>query len=156
MAGYGTLNRTTQRKIEDDVHGELMSLSRVTSTDAALNQVFESMVRKGFLPKDMRYQFLIFATPMIRRMRVVRTKDDMIAGPGFFSQSNAVDWYDSLEANDPLYALMVDLHYFARLSIHETAEALRVTPEEVEAGIKVAKERLYQYTRGVTRSNAGR
>lgn len=156
MAGYGTLSRTMLRKIEDGVHGELISLSRVTSTDAALNQVFESLVRKGVLSKDMRYQFLIFAAPMIRRMRVVRINDDMIAGPGFFSQSNAVDWYDSLEANDPIYALMVDLHYFARLSIHETAEALEVTPEEVEAGIGIAKERLYQYTRGVTRTNAGR
>jgi DNA-directed RNA polymerase specialized sigma24 family protein len=65
--------------------------------------------------------------------------------PGTLNPRQIDLWLQRLEAFDPLAVLMIDLHYFSGLTVHETAGVLGVSLETVTCDLRFARAWLKAY-----------
>lgn len=116
---------------------ELCRQAATGASRAALEALFEK--RFGEQPDVERMRFLFFAAPMVRRL-VIRAADPkgMVAGTEitFAAVKSWLEWLDSM---DPLCARMIDLRYFAGVSVKETARLLDVRPDAVVRELRFAR-----------------
>jgi len=83
-------------------------------------------------------RFLLLAAPLARRL-VIELAPAGAATGGQFSLEQLKLWLWWLDTMDPRCARMIDLHYFAGLSITETALALDLPPEVVARDLRFAR-----------------
>lgn len=89
--------------------------------------------------REERFLFLLFATPMARRIAIERANAGDRIGNTHISVSDLKMWLGWLDRMDPLSARMIDLHYFAGLSFKETAAVLDLPPQAVIRDLRFAK-----------------
>lgn len=84
--------------------------------------------------------YLRFVAPMTRRTLL------LTAGVNRAREREQLErWLTRLRSFEPLSALMVDLHYFAGLSVRETAEVAGVSIETAIQDLRFAKSWLAAY-----------
>jgi hypothetical protein len=93
----------------------------------------------GHLPNPQRLQFLFFVAPQVRRLVIGSANlNNRVRGTDItFSDLNA--WLEWLDALDPLCARMIDLRYFAGVSVKETARLLDLRPGAVVRELRFAR-----------------
>lgn len=80
---------------------------------------------------EERVRFLLLAAPLARRLAIELAPQGVAADPDLNLEQLKL-WLWWLDTMDPRCARMIDLHYFAGLSIHDTALALDI-PQAVVA-----------------------
>jgi len=93
---------------------------------------------------DERRRYLLFIAPITRRLLLSHSS---AAGSGVARlDARQIDrWIARLESFDPLSALMIDLRYFAGLSLRRTAAVAGVSPHTVIHDMRFAKAWLSAY-----------
>lgn len=117
-------------------------LRRQAMTDALLLRAgLEALFvnRFGEQPELERLRFLFFAAPLVRRlvMGSVNLNEPVAATKITFADVKS--WLDWLDAMDPLCARMIDLRYFAGLTVKETAKLLDLPPAAVIRELRFAR-----------------
>jgi hypothetical protein len=107
---------------------------------AVLNDLLKRLLETDITPEDQR-RYLTFAAPLVRRVVLTCALANAPAG----NPRQMELWLQRLEAFDPLAALMVDLHYFAGLSVRETAGVLGVSRQTVTCDLRFARAWLKTY-----------
>jgi hypothetical protein len=87
-------------------------------------------------------RFLFFAAPVARRIAVASVRSDRQLGSSDITFSQLKSWLQWLDDMDPMCARMVDLYYFAGLSVRETAAVLQVSPAVVVRELRFARSWL--------------
>ena len=147
------------------------SESGTLESGALANEAYLKLVRARGIECHDRSHFFAVCAQMIRRILVDHARDrqrvkrgggavhitvhDAIPSP----QSNDVDVValddalQSLSQVDPRKCRVVELRFFGGLSVEETAEVLRVSPETVMRDWKMAKAWLYRELRPRVKGN---
>ena len=107
----------------------------------ALEELFIKRFGKG-RPRAELLRFLFVAAPRVRRIVVAAVDANGSFGATGIGVAAVKSWLWWLDATDPLCARMVDLHYFAGLSIKETAAVLRLPPAAVVRQLRFARSWL--------------
>lgn len=133
-----------------------------TLESAALaNEAYLKLVRAGGIRCENRVHFLALCSQIIRRILVDHARgrgyakrggnavrvplDDVLLG----AQARGIEVLaldealESLSKIDARKGRVVELRYFGGLSVEETAEVMRVSPETVKRDWKMAKAWLY-------------
>jgi RNA polymerase sigma-70 factor (ECF subfamily) len=171
LAAWGDGDEEALGKLISAVYPDLRRMARQhlqrrqpghTLESAALaNEAYLKLMRAGALRCENRVHFLALCSQMIRRILVDHARgrgyarrgghaehvplDEMLLG----AKSRGVDilaLHEALELLaefDEREARVVELRYFAGLSVEETAEVLRITPVRVKRDWKRAKAWLY-------------
>jgi hypothetical protein len=87
-------------------------------------------------------RFLFFVAPVTRRIAVASVRCDDQLGSSDVTFAQVKSWLQWLDGMDPMCARMVDLYYFAGLSVRETAAVLRVSPKVVVRELRFARSWL--------------
>jgi RNA polymerase sigma-70 factor (ECF subfamily) len=133
-----------------------------TLESAALaNEAYLKLVHAGSVPCESRAHFLALCSQVIRRILVDRARNRAYAKRGgnalhvtfdeglIAAKTKTVsvialdEALSSLLGIDPRKARVVELRYFGGLSIQETAEVLRISPETAKRDWKMAKAWLF-------------
>lgn len=93
-------------------------------------------------PRSRQLRFLFFAAPIVRKITVASLPDESHLGASSISVADVKSWLNWLDATDPLCSRMIDLYYFAGLSIRETAAALSVPRRVVIRELRFARSWL--------------
>ena len=117
-------------------------LCRHASADAlqlreALEALFVSRV--GIQPGVERLRFLFFAAPLVRRLVIGTANMNGRIGGTEITFADVKSWLEWLDSMDPLCARMIDLRYFAGVSVKETATLLDLPPEAVIRELRFAR-----------------
>jgi DNA-directed RNA polymerase specialized sigma24 family protein len=89
--------------------------------------------------REERFLFLLFASPIARRIAIERANVDDRIGSTHISVADLKMWLFWLDTMDPLCARMIDLHYFAGLGFKETAAVLDLPPHSIIRDLRFAK-----------------
>jgi DNA-directed RNA polymerase specialized sigma24 family protein len=137
------LNAESFARIAPVVKSELQRLWSDDKTSAAdaLQQVFLQMFGPD-RPRQEFIRFLFFASPIARRIAIGAARLNDPVGDTDIKVADLKLWLWWFDTMDPLCARMIDLHYFAGLSIKETAAALRMSPRGVIRDLRFAKSWL--------------
>lgn len=109
----------------------------VTAVEA-IKHVFRKLFGDDRSRED-EIRFMVYVAPLARQIAVeLANPTDHIKGTNIRVQ-DLREWLGWLDAFDPLCARMVDLHYFAELSIKETAFALKLPVTAVTRDLRFAK-----------------
>ena len=171
LAAWGEGDKRALPSLISIVYPELRRIARLhldrrqpghTLESAALaNETYLKLVRAGGIQCENRTHFLALCSQMMRRILVDHARgraygkrggnaervplDEMLLG----AQARGIDILALNEALDLLAefnareARVVELRYFAGLSVEETAEVLRITPVRVKRDWNRAKAWLY-------------
>jgi hypothetical protein len=93
---------------------------------------------------DERRRYLLFIAPITRRLLLSHSLAPR-RGVAHLDASQIERWIARLESFDPLSALMIDLRYFAGLSLRQTAAVAGVSPHTVIHDMRFAKAWLAAY-----------
>lgn len=117
---------------------ELCRRARAGGSRDALVTLFEH--RFG---EDRSYveqqRFLFFAAPLVRCLVLGSADLNGRVGGTEISFADVKSWLEWLDSTDPLCARMIDLRYFAGLSIKETAKLLDLPPAAVVRELRFAR-----------------
>ena len=121
-----------------------------------VNEAYLKLIRAGGIRCENRVHFLALCSQMMRRILVdharhrgyakrggnaMRVPDDVLLGaPARGIRLLALDEaLDALSKIDARKSRVVELRYFGGLSVEETAEFLRISPETVKRDWRMAK-----------------
>lgn len=96
----------------------------------------------GNRPRAEQIRILFFAAPLVRRILLTSADLNSCVGNADITFGEVKAWLWWLDATDPLCARMIDLHYFAGLSIKETAKVLRLPATAVIRELRFARSWL--------------
>ncbi len=103
----------------------------------ALETLFE--LRFGKQPGFERVRFLFFVAPLVRRLVIGATNlNGQVRGTDI-TFADVKSWLEWLDSMDPLCARMIDLRYFAGLSVKETANLLDLPPAAIVRELRFAR-----------------
>jgi len=133
---------------------------------ALVNEAYLKLVRAAGIRCESRMQFFALCAQIIRRILVdharnrryakrgggavqVSIDDALVAAPTPQADVLALDEALAvLSEIDPRKARVVELRYFGGLSVEETAETLRISPETAKRDWKLAKAWLLRELKG--------
>jgi hypothetical protein len=93
----------------------------------------------GQHPGFERLKFLFFVAPLVRRLVIGSADVDRRVRGTDITFGDLKSWLDWLDALDPVCARMIDLRYFAGVSIKETAYLLDLRPNAVVRELRFAR-----------------
>jgi len=93
----------------------------------------------GHHPGVERLRFLFFVAPLVRRLVIGSARPDTRVRGTDVTFGDVKAWLAWLDAMDPLCARMIDLRYFAGVSVKETARLLDVRPDAVVRELRFAR-----------------
>jgi RNA polymerase sigma factor (TIGR02999 family) len=152
---YPELRRIARR------HLGLCQGGHTLESGALANEAYLKLVRAGGVRCENRVHFLALCSQIIRRILVDHARnrgyakrgggavqipldEDVVAAPTRQVDVLALDdALDSLSKFDPRKGRVVELRYFAGLSVAETAEVLGISPETAKRDWKIAKAWLF-------------
>ncbi len=147
------------------------STTNRTRPTSLVNELYLELQRQGKLETRGQKHFFSVAAFLMRQILVshARKRKSLKRGAGITPESlseaieRGVDWerepelvialndaLAKLEEFDPLKAAIVDMRFFADLSVEATAEALNVSPMTVKRHWAVARVWLHEQLRGST------
>ena len=94
---------------------------------------------------DDQRRFMLFVAPLARRVSLAYAASFPTVEAPAPDLRQVELWLARLESFDPLSALMIDLRYFAGLTVRETAVIVGVSPETVVCDLRFAKAWLAAY-----------
>jgi hypothetical protein len=103
-----------------------------------LQALFVELYGRGH-PRSEQLRFLLFAAPIVRRITVASVSGDGQLGASDITIADVKSWLQWLDETDPLCSRMIDLYYFAGLSIREIGAVLSVSPLAVIRELRFAK-----------------
>lgn len=116
---------------------ELCRQASAGASRAALETLFEK--RFGEQPEVERLRFLFFAAPLVRRLVIgTANLNGRVAGTDI-TFADVKSWLEWLDSMDPLCARMIDLRYFAGLTVKETAKLLDLPPAAIVRELRFAR-----------------
>jgi hypothetical protein len=118
----------------------------------ALEALFEN--RFGKQPSVERLRFLFFVAPLVRRLVMSATNLNGPVGSTEIRFADVKSWLEWLDSMDPLCARMIDLRYFAGLSVKETATLLDLPPAAIVRELRFARAWLRLKVEGAPGSAA--
>jgi RNA polymerase sigma factor (TIGR02999 family) len=147
---YPELRRISRRHLARRTPGHTLDSA------ALVNEAYLNLIRAGGIRVQNRVHFLALCSQMMRRIlvdharhrgyakrggNVVRVPDDVLLGVpergiGLLALDEALD---SLSRIDARKGRVVELRYFGGLSVEETAEFLRISPETVKRDWRMAR-----------------
>lgn len=126
------------------IEDELRNIAAASTARAPFNRrVLLGALIKFRAPPDSaagERTYLRFIAPIARRV-VLST----VPAPNAVKGETIERWLSRLRSFEPLSALMVDLHYFAGLSVRETAQVAGVSTETAIQDLRFAKSWLAAY-----------
>lgn len=105
---------------------------------SALESLFQNRLG-GQQPSFDRIRFLFFAAPLVRRLVIASANLNGRIGATDVTFADVKSWLEWLDSMDPMCARMIDLRYFAGLSIKETAGLLKLPPSAVVRELRFAR-----------------
>lgn len=93
----------------------------------------------GHQPGFEQLKFLFFVAPQVRRLVIGSTNVNRRVRGTDITFADLKSWLDWLDAMDPLCARMIDLRYFAGVSVKETARLLDLRPYAVVRELRFAR-----------------
>jgi hypothetical protein len=96
----------------------------------------------GNRPRPEQIRILFFAAPLVRRIVLANADLNSRVRNADITFGEVKAWLWWLDATDPLCARMIDLHYFAGLSIKETAKVLRLPAAAIIRELRFARSWL--------------
>lgn len=96
----------------------------------------------GNLPRSEQIRILFFAAPLVRRIVLEAADSSRCVGATDITFGEVKSWLWWLDVMDPLCARMIDLRYFANLSIKEIALLLHLPPPAVLRELRFARSWL--------------
>jgi hypothetical protein len=93
----------------------------------------------GHHPGFERLQFLFFVAPLVRRLVLGASPVGRRVRGTDLTFGDLKAWLQWLDALDPLCARMIDLRYFAGVSVKETARLLDLRPKAVVRELRFAR-----------------
>jgi RNA polymerase sigma factor (TIGR02999 family) len=147
---YPELRRISRRRLARRSPGHTLDSAGL------VNEAYLRLIRTGGLSTKNRVHFLALCSQMMRRILVdhardhgyakrggnaVRVPDDVLLGTparaiGLLALDEALE---SLSKIDTRKGRVVELRYFGGLSVEETAEFLKISPETVKRDWRIAK-----------------
>jgi RNA polymerase sigma factor (TIGR02999 family) len=145
------------------MHGE--RVHHTLQTTALVNEAYLRLTDLTRMQWRDRAHFFAMAATLMRRVLVDHARDrardkrgggvvfttlqdEQMAAPSTIDALALDEALDRLAAIDPLHARIVELRYFAGLTIEETAEALRISPATVKREWTWARAWLYHQLGG--------
>lgn len=95
--------------------------------------------RFGEQPSFERLRFLFFVAPLVRRLVIGTANLNGRVGGTEITFADVKSWLEWLDSMDPLCARMIDLRYFAGLSVKETATLLDLPPAAIVRELRFAR-----------------
>jgi RNA polymerase sigma factor (TIGR02999 family) len=155
---YHELRRLASRYLRRERSGHTLG------TTALVHEAYLRLVDQRTFPWQSRTHFLAIAAQMMRRILVDQARrrsfrkrggdrgaqlslDHALELPLATRAPDLValdDALDALEAAEPVQARLVELRFFAGLSVEETAEVLAVSPATVDRRWRLAKAWLFR------------
>lgn len=86
-----------------------------------------------------RLRFLFFVAPLVRRLVIGSSNLNSRVRGTDVTFADVKAWLAWLDAMDPLCARMIDLRYFAGVSVKETARLLDLRPDAVVRELRFAR-----------------
>jgi DNA-directed RNA polymerase specialized sigma24 family protein len=111
------------------------------SAAAALEELYAQAFGAGRTHRE-RLRFMLFAAPIARRIAIERADPQVRIATTDVTVADVKVWLWWLDSMDPLCARMIDLHYFAGLSIRQTATALELARSAVIRDLRFARSWL--------------
>jgi hypothetical protein len=96
----------------------------------------------GNVPRLERMRILFFAAPLVRRIVLDSSDSSLRVGATDITFGEVKSWLWWLDVMDPLCARMIDLRYFANLSIKEIGLLLHLPPSAVLRELRFARSWL--------------
>lgn len=96
----------------------------------------------GDMSRLEQIRILFFAAPMVRRLVLEASESDRRVGATDITFGEVKSWLWWLDVMDPLCARMIDLRYFANLSIKEIGLLLHLPPAAVLRELRFARSWL--------------
>lgn len=93
----------------------------------------------GHHPGFERLRFLFFVAPLVRRLVIGSANLNSRVRGTEVTFADVKAWLAWLDAMDPLCARMIDLRYFAGVSVKETARLLDLRPDAVVRELRFAR-----------------
>jgi hypothetical protein len=93
----------------------------------------------GTLPGLGRLQLLFFMAPQVRQLVIGSANMNNRVRGTDITFADLKSWLEWLDAMDPLCARMIDLRYFAGVSVKETARLLDLRPHAVVRELRFAR-----------------
>jgi hypothetical protein len=93
----------------------------------------------GHHPGLEQLRFLFFMAPMVRRLVIGSAGPSNRVRGTDVTFADVKAWLAWLDAMDPLCARMIDLRYFAGVSVKETARLLDLRPDAVVRELRFAR-----------------
>ncbi|MFC4311365.1 ECF-type sigma factor [Steroidobacter flavus] len=93
----------------------------------------------GHHPGFEQLKFLFFVAPLVRRLVIGSTPMSRGVRGTDITFGDLKSWLEWLDALDPLCARMIDLRYFAGVSVKETARLLDLRPKAVVRELRFAR-----------------
>jgi hypothetical protein len=94
------------------------------------------------LPRTEQIRVLFFAAPLVRRIVLESIDPNASVEATEITFRDVQSWLWWLDAMDPLCARMIDLRYFAGLTVKETALLLQLPPAAVIRELRFARSWL--------------
>ncbi len=128
------IERELRQRTTGGVHAGRIGHSSMTGM---LEQAFVHLF--GERTPQEQTRFFVFTAPLMRRLAIEQAGANGRLGDTEIRAAELERWLGRLEAFDPMSARMIDLHYFAGLSIDATAAALGISPQSVIRDMRFAK-----------------
>lgn len=96
----------------------------------------------GNVPRLEQIRILFFAAPLVRRIVLEASDSNRCVGTTDITFGEVKSWLWWLDVMDPLCARMIDLRYFANLSIKEIGLLLHLPPAAVLRELRFARSWL--------------
>lgn len=96
----------------------------------------------GNVPRLEQIRILFFAAPLVRRVVLESSESSRCVGTTEITFGEVKSWLWWLDVMDPLCARMIDLRYFANLSIKEIGLLLHLPPTAVLRELRFARSWL--------------
>ena len=93
----------------------------------------------------VRRKFMLLAAPTMRGLWLSLAASGDVRLPRGLDPQDLARWLARLDAVDAHSGLMIDLHYFAGLSIRETAAVLGVSRQTIVHDLRCARDWLFSY-----------
>jgi RNA polymerase sigma factor (TIGR02999 family) len=161
---YPELRRTARKHLSRGVPAQTLESA------ALVNEAYLKLIRAHGLRCENRLQFFALCAQIIRHILVDHARKRRYAkrgggavqvpldealigartgGVGVLALNEALE---TLSKVDPRKGRVVELRYFGGLSVEETAEVLRISPETAKRDWKMAKAWLLRELSGATRA----
>lgn len=150
---YGELHRLARRYMAQERPGHTLQ------TTALVNEVYLKLVDAGTASWQDRAHFFAVCAQVMRHILIdwarsrqaqkrganepiLELEEDLVAGGRGAGLLDLDEALKALTATDPRKGQVVELRFFGGLSVEETAEVLKVSPETVKRDWKLAKSWL--------------